>query len=311
MLRLIGIAISIGIADSLNPTTIAPALYLAGTDDGAPQGQPVHRRRVSRLLRRRRRDRARARAADPLRATHTRRPRTRYILEIIAGAAMLTAAAFLWRHRGHLAKRELPAIDSQGKSSAILGATITAVELPTAFPYFAVIAAIVGSGLDPDSSARILLVLFNVCFVAPLLVIIALLRVRRGPGQSDPDRGPGEAPAQLAAAAGRAGTRRRRVRGAVGRHRPGGHAQPLRPPDPPPAPDHPPLRCGSRTSSRAPRSATIVASAEDRAHGRRAIICLRDGREQIRRRGGRQGVRPGGHATTARRPLRRAARADP
>ena len=29
MLRLIGLVISIGIADSLNPTTIAPALYLA------------------------------------------------------------------------------------------------------------------------------------------------------------------------------------------------------------------------------------------------------------------------------------------
>src|SRR5437660_1074897 len=29
MLRLIGIVVSIGLADSLNPTTIAPALYLA------------------------------------------------------------------------------------------------------------------------------------------------------------------------------------------------------------------------------------------------------------------------------------------
>ena len=29
MLRLIGLAVSIGLADSLNPTTIAPALYLA------------------------------------------------------------------------------------------------------------------------------------------------------------------------------------------------------------------------------------------------------------------------------------------
>ena len=29
MIRLLGLVISIGIADSLNPTTIAPALYLA------------------------------------------------------------------------------------------------------------------------------------------------------------------------------------------------------------------------------------------------------------------------------------------
>ena len=32
MLRLIGLVISIGLADSLNPTTIAPALYLATAD---------------------------------------------------------------------------------------------------------------------------------------------------------------------------------------------------------------------------------------------------------------------------------------
>jgi hypothetical protein len=30
MLRLVGLAVSIGLADSLNPTTIGPALYLAG-----------------------------------------------------------------------------------------------------------------------------------------------------------------------------------------------------------------------------------------------------------------------------------------
>ena len=29
MLRLIGLVVSIGLADSLNPTTLAPALYLA------------------------------------------------------------------------------------------------------------------------------------------------------------------------------------------------------------------------------------------------------------------------------------------
>src|SRR5581483_7520554 len=64
--------------------------------------------------------------------------------------------------------------DSEGKSSAILGATITAVELPTAFPYFAAIAAIVGSGLNPAKQV-FLLVLFNLCFVLPLLGIVSTL----------------------------------------------------------------------------------------------------------------------------------------
>jgi len=38
MLRLIGLMISIGFADSLNPTTIAPALYLA-TNEKSPRNQ--------------------------------------------------------------------------------------------------------------------------------------------------------------------------------------------------------------------------------------------------------------------------------
>ena len=69
-----------------------------------------------------------------------------YILELIAGAVVLTAGTVLWGYRKRLAQRELPAPNPEGKSSAFLGATITAIELPTAFPYFAAIAAIVGSG---------------------------------------------------------------------------------------------------------------------------------------------------------------------
>ena len=51
-------------------------------------------------------------------------------------------------------QREPPEFDAEGRSSALLGATITAVELPTAFPYFAAIAAIVGSGLGAGAPAR-------------------------------------------------------------------------------------------------------------------------------------------------------------
>jgi cytochrome c biogenesis protein CcdA len=48
------------------------------------------------------------------------------------------------------------------------------VELPTAFPYFAAIAAIVGSGLGA-ARQLVLLVLFNVCFVLPLIGILGTL----------------------------------------------------------------------------------------------------------------------------------------
>jgi cytochrome c biogenesis protein CcdA len=101
-----------------------------------------------------------------------------HILEIIAGVAMLGVAGFLWSRRHRLAQRESPATNPDGRSSAILGAAITAVELPTAFPYFAAIAAIVGSGIGTTRQIALLL-LFDVCFVLPLIGIVIILTVSR------------------------------------------------------------------------------------------------------------------------------------
>jgi cytochrome c biogenesis protein CcdA len=173
MLRLMGLVVSIGLADSLNPTTIAPALFLALREDA--------RGRVIRftlgvfavyllggvII---------ALGPGQLLLSLIPRPngRTRSILETIAGVAMLVGAAYLWRNRERLSHRELRETEAIGKSSALLGATITAFELPTAFPYFAAITAIVGSGFDPVRQI-VLLVMFNICFVVPLLAIVATL----------------------------------------------------------------------------------------------------------------------------------------
>jgi cytochrome c biogenesis protein CcdA len=100
----------------------------------------------------------------------------RYIAETVAGAVMLVAAAVLWRRRKALARRELPSPRQEGRSGIVLGLTISAVELPTAFPYFAVIAAVVGSGLDPVRQL-FLLALYNVAFVLPLILMIVVLVV--------------------------------------------------------------------------------------------------------------------------------------
>jgi cytochrome c biogenesis protein CcdA len=173
MVRLLGIVISIGLADSLNPSTIAPALYLATGD------------------------RARGRVAEftfavfavyfvggaaiALGARQLIRPLLPHprhhiadIVELGVGVAMIAAAAILWRYRRALSKRDPPDFDPHGRSSWVLGASITAVELPTAFPYFAAIAAVVGSGLGPVRDLFLLFV-FNVCFVLPLVGILATL----------------------------------------------------------------------------------------------------------------------------------------
>jgi cytochrome c biogenesis protein CcdA len=177
MIRLIGLCISIGLADSLNPTTIAPALYLATTDRPRERvieftvgvflvyfvGGAVIALGPGQLL---------------LSLVPHPDREARAIIETVAGGAMLLAAAWLGRHRERLGNRPAPEFKADGKSSWILGATITAIELPTAFPYFAAIAAIVGSDIDPARQV-ILLLLFNVCFVAPLIGIIVTLTVYR------------------------------------------------------------------------------------------------------------------------------------
>jgi cytochrome c biogenesis protein CcdA len=173
MIRLIGLVVSIGLADSLNPTTIAPALYLAAGDHARRQvaqftgavfgvyllGGLVIALGPGELLL----------AIVPRPGRHLG-----YVLEIVAGGAMLAAAAVLWGYRKRLSQAEAPEVNPHGRSSAILGATITAVELPTAFPYFAAIATLVGANLNVVRIV-VLLVIFNVCFVLPLLAILAVL----------------------------------------------------------------------------------------------------------------------------------------
>jgi cytochrome c biogenesis protein CcdA len=173
MLRLVGIVMSIGLADSLNPSTIAPALYLA-TGDRARGRVAEFTVAVFAVY-------FLGGAAIAVGAGQLIRPLLPHprhhiadIVEIAVGAAMMAAAAMLWRHRERLSLRDPPDFDPHGKSSWVLGASITGVELPTAFPYFAAIAAIVGSGLGPLRDL-FLLVLFNLCFVSPLLAILAVL----------------------------------------------------------------------------------------------------------------------------------------
>ena len=173
VIRLLGIVISIGLADSLNPTTIAPALYLAA---GERARERVLEFTIAVFLVYLVGGLIIALGPGGLLLALVPHPhhRVAYTIELLAGLAMLAAAWLLWRHRGRLAEREGRTIDPHGRSSWVMGATITAIELPTAFPYFAAIAAVVAADLDAPREI-FLLFIFNVCFVLPLLGIVATL----------------------------------------------------------------------------------------------------------------------------------------
>jgi len=172
MLGLILLVLSIGLADSLNPSTVGPALYLATERAGTRRvagfvvgivavnlvGGIILTFGPGRLLL----------AAIPhptARVTHR--------IELVAGGALLALALALWVERRRVARRMHHSRRRVARSPAILGAAIAAVELPTAFPYFAVIAAIISSGRNV-ASQLVLLVLFNAAFVLPLCVIVVL-----------------------------------------------------------------------------------------------------------------------------------------
>jgi cytochrome c biogenesis protein CcdA len=179
VLQLIGVAVSIGVADALNPSTIGPALYLAAGEHGLRQvllftaGVFAVYLAGGVLL-----------VFGPGNAIISLVPHPgatlRYWLELAAGAVLIGIAVLTWWRRASLARRPLLTPSKRGKSGLVLGASITAVELPTAFPYFGLIAAIVSSPVD-DFQQFVLLVIFNFVFVLPLLAI-ALTLALRGPG---------------------------------------------------------------------------------------------------------------------------------
>jgi cytochrome c biogenesis protein CcdA len=99
----------------------------------------------------------------------------KYVLITTLGVAIAVGGAVIWWRRDSLADSEPPSRRekaAKGEGSAILlGAGIAGVELLTAFPYFAAIALIVGSSVSTGGKV-FLLVLYNVIYVLPLFAIV-------------------------------------------------------------------------------------------------------------------------------------------
>ncbi len=175
MLRLLGIVLSIGFADSLNPTTIAPALVLATGE------RPRHSILMFTLgvfsvyflgglfV-----------ALGPgellLALLPTPSHNVIQIIEVVAGIVLMAAAGFLWRYRARLADKEMPTVRAGRRTGFLLGATIMLVELPTAFPYFGMLAAVIGSHRSIIVQVGLIFI-FNLVFIWPLLAIYGILWV--------------------------------------------------------------------------------------------------------------------------------------
>jgi cytochrome c biogenesis protein CcdA len=99
----------------------------------------------------------------------------KYGLMTALGVAIALGGAVIWWRRDSLAESEPPSrrkkADNNGGSAVLLGASLAGVELLTAFPYFAAIALVVGSSVSRGSKA-FLLVLYNLIYVLPLFAIV-------------------------------------------------------------------------------------------------------------------------------------------
>jgi cytochrome c biogenesis protein CcdA len=171
MKGLVALVLSVAIVDSLNPSTVGPAVYLATLRHAARGlvgfilGVFVVNLAAGIVL-----------VLGPGQAVLAAVPHpgenTKHLIEIILGVAALGLAIALWPMRRRIARHVTPQQGLSHSSSLALGAGIALADLPTAFPYFGVLAAIIGSRSDLPIQVG-LVVLFNVVFVGPLLVILA------------------------------------------------------------------------------------------------------------------------------------------
>jgi hypothetical protein len=170
--HLLATVLLIAVADSVNPSTVLPALYLAAGKTalrslpGFIAGVLVVYLVGGLVL-----------LLGPGQALLALVPRPgvemRHLLEICVGCALLALAAVLWIGRSRLGRHVVRNRDWVDRSSFRVGVGIVLIELPTAFPYFAAIALVIGSGKSLPIQIGFVLT-FNVVFIAPLLAILLL-----------------------------------------------------------------------------------------------------------------------------------------
>ena len=182
MLSLALVVAAIALPDSINPSLILTDLYLAG---GA---HPRRRTAVYAIavfavtfsggvL-------VALGVADLVRSLlPTFSSEVKYWLIAVGGVSLSLGGVAIWIKRSALANRQQPKTKRSaraGQSAVLMGAGIAGVELLTAFPYFAAISIIVGSGVSSPEKV-LLLGIYNLVYVLPLLGI-AIVSAVMGPG---------------------------------------------------------------------------------------------------------------------------------
>jgi hypothetical protein len=174
MLGLVGLVVSIGIVDSLNPSTIVPGLFYA---TGARPGRTVMGFALGFMAVNLAGGLAVVLGPGSLILAAVPRPgpNAKHTLELVLGVVALLGALVVWLMRGRVQQSFARGERRIEQASPFAGATIAAVELPTALPYFVVIAAVLGA--DVSAVAEIAyIVLFNLVYIAPLVVIALIAR---------------------------------------------------------------------------------------------------------------------------------------
>ncbi|HET9102451.1 MAG TPA: GAP family protein [Solirubrobacteraceae bacterium] len=176
MLDITLLVASLAVADSVNPVTIAVALSLASVPAARRRGgagfiagvAAVYGAGGVLLLLGSERVLALLEAGRDSTAAH--------VGSLAAGVTLLGLAAVVIAHRDRVcdAGRALSRLD--GRSAFVLGAGVTLIDLPTALPLFAAVAAIAGAGVAAPAQV-VLLGGFVTLYVLPLALIALIARL--------------------------------------------------------------------------------------------------------------------------------------
>jgi cytochrome c biogenesis protein CcdA len=174
MLGLALVVAGVALADSINPSTLIPALWLASTGSQTRLASYtlgvflVYLTGGIILLL--------GPGPSVISFLHHLHGPVEHAAEAVGGILALSLAFVLWRSRHavddqpHIGRCHRPA------SAFALGAGIMAVELPSAFMYFGAISAVLASHRAIPIKISLVIV-YNALFVTPLIVLIAASRL--------------------------------------------------------------------------------------------------------------------------------------